>query len=49
VRDDLSDDGGLVQRGDQAQPAPTMGTGQDINAERPEMGATREATAAGAR
>ena len=33
---------------DQAPPAPTMGTGQDINAERPEMGATRGATAAGA-
>jgi hypothetical protein len=48
VREDLSDDGGLVQRGDQAPPAPTMSTGQDINAERPEMGATRGATAAGA-
>ena len=35
VRKDLPNDRGIVQRGDQAQPAPTMATGQDIHRERP--------------
>ena len=35
VREDLPDDGGIVQGGDQAQPAPTMGTRQNINGKRP--------------
>jgi len=38
VRGDLSDDGGLVQRGDQAQPAPTVRARQDIKRERPGAG-----------
>jgi hypothetical protein len=32
VREDLPDDVGIVQHGDQAQPAPTMDTRQNINA-----------------
>jgi hypothetical protein len=35
MREDLPDDGGIVQRRDQAQPAPTMNARQDINGERP--------------
>jgi hypothetical protein len=35
VREELPDDDGIVQRGDQAQPAPTMRARQDINRERP--------------
>jgi hypothetical protein len=31
VCEDLPDDRGIVERGDQAQPAPTMGTVKDIN------------------
>jgi hypothetical protein len=31
VREELPDDDGIVQRGDQAQPAPAMGTRQNIN------------------
>src|SRR5262249_54608176 len=34
VREDLSDDGGIVQRGDQPQPAPTMRACEDIHRER---------------
>jgi hypothetical protein len=35
VREDRPDDRGIVERGDQAQPAPTMATGQHVDAERP--------------
>ena len=35
VREDRPDDGGIVQRGDEAQPAPTVRTRQHINAKRP--------------
>ena len=35
VREDLPDDRGIVQGGDQAQPAPTMGTREDVNGKRP--------------
>jgi hypothetical protein len=35
VREDLPDDGGIVEDGDQAQPTPTIGTRQDVNRERP--------------
>ena len=31
VREELADHHGIVQRGDQAQPIPTMGARQDIN------------------
>jgi len=34
VREDLPDDHGIVQRGDQAQPAPAMGTRQHVDAKR---------------
>jgi hypothetical protein len=35
VREDLPDHGGIVQRGDQAQPAPAGRARQDINGKRP--------------
>ena len=35
VREDLPDHGRIVQRADQAQPAPAIGTRQNINCERP--------------
>ena len=35
VPEDLPDDGGIVQRGDQAQSAPTLGTLQHVDAEGP--------------
>jgi len=35
VREDLPDDRGIVQRGDQAEAASTMGTRQHVDAERP--------------
>jgi len=35
VPEDLPDDGGIVQCGDQAQPAPAMGTRQYVDAEGP--------------
>ncbi len=35
MREDLPDDGGIVQGGDQAQPASIMGTGRDVNGKRP--------------
>jgi len=35
VREDLPDDRGIVEGGDQAQPAPTMATGQDVNGKCP--------------
>src|SRR3972149_2772829 len=35
VREDLPDDGGIVQRGDQPEPAPTVPARQNVNGERP--------------
>ena len=35
MREDRPDDRGIVERGDQAEAAPTMGTRQDVEAERP--------------
>ena len=34
VREDLPDDRQIVERGGQAQPAPTMGTGKDVTMEK---------------
>jgi hypothetical protein len=39
VREDLPDDGGIVQHGDQPQPTPAMRVRQNINLERGSSGA----------